>query len=155
MPQTERAQAEYVMPAATVTPHAHRILIAEDNLDLASTMAALMKMWGHVPVVVCDGQAALDEATRDPPCLMILDLTLPQLDGCEVALRIRQASGAPHIALLALSGFAEAEYRERALQVGFDAYMVKPASADALRGAIDNLIRDNPDQEPRATRPLI
>ncbi|WP_437916758.1 ATP-binding protein [Sorangium sp. So ce302] len=113
-----------------------RVLIVEDNVDAASTLADALLALGQEVWIAGDGPSALKAAAEHRPDLVLLDIGLPGMDGYEVARRLREAelcSGA----LIALTGYGQASDRRRAEAAGFDAHFVKPMSLDALAGVVD------------------
>ena len=117
-------------PAA---PQARRILVVDDNVDAANTVAELLALLGHEVQVVHDGLSAVVAAAEMMPDLVLLDIGLPGIDGYEAARRIRAAAGSA-IRLIALTGWGQEKDREQAKDAGFDEHWVKPVSLDKLRG---------------------
>ncbi len=108
-----------------------RILIVEDEPDLARALAQWLRTRGHAVEVAHDGPTALDAAHTDPPFLVFLDLGLPGIDGFEVARRLRVQNGRlPRI--VALTGDHRAADRSRAREAGIDDLLVKPIDLDDL-----------------------
>jgi CheY-like chemotaxis protein len=103
-----------------------RVLVADDNHDGADSLALLVQLWGHRPVVAYDGATALAKALDAPPDAALVDIEMPGLDGCEVARRLRQAPRLGKALLVALTGHAREEDRRRCLEAGFDHFIVKP-----------------------------
>jgi PAS domain S-box-containing protein len=118
--------------AAAATP-ARRILLVDDNVDAAESLAVLLRLDGHEASVACDGPAALAAAQAKPPELVILDLGMPQMDGFEVARRLRALPGLSDVLLIALTGWAQEEDRKRCQEAGFDGHLPKPVDWAALR----------------------
>jgi len=119
-----------------------KILIIDDNVDLAHGLSTyLANKWHHDVHVAHTGLAGIEAVERIQPDAVLLDIGLPDLDGFEVARRIRGSLGLDRVPLLALSGFSSDEDRERAAGVGFDRYFVKPVRFDALMEAIGELWR--------------
>jgi len=108
-----------------------RILVVDDNVDSAETMAEILKLWGHEVQTAHDGVAALEAARAHRPDAVLLDVGLPVMDGYEIARRLRQEGLAT--LLVAVTGFGTAEDRRRAEEAGFDTHLTKPVSPDALR----------------------
>jgi CheY-like chemotaxis protein len=101
------------------------VLVVDDNEDMASTMACLLKQFGHDVHIARDGNQAIEIARRLQPSYVLLDLGLPGLDGFQVASAIRQeVAGRPVI--IAVTGYGREDDRRRALTGGFDHYFVKP-----------------------------
>jgi PAS domain S-box-containing protein len=110
-----------------------RILVVDDNVDAAETLAVLLRLEGHDVRVATDGPAALDAALADPPEVIILDLGMPGMDGFEVARRLREQPGGKTTLLVALTGWAQEEDRRRCYEAGFDGHLPKPVEPEALR----------------------
>ncbi len=109
-----------------------RILLIEDNVDACDTLRALLELAGHEVMVAYDGHAGLAAALASSYDVVICDIGLPGIDGLEVMEQLRRAQPAGGLFSVALSGYGQLEDRERAMQAGFDRYLVKPAAPDAL-----------------------
>jgi CheY-like chemotaxis protein len=109
-----------------------RILIADDNPDAANTLATYLRLSGHHPVVAFDGGEALQLATDEPPDVMLVDLTMPTLNGFDVARNIRAQPWGAAVRLIAVSGWFSPEDIDRASHAGFDAHMSKPIDMESL-----------------------
>ncbi len=130
-----------------VAPTARRrILVVDDNVDAAESLAVLLRLEGHEVRVACDGPAALAAAQADPPEMVVLDLGMPGMDGFEVARRLRALPGSDGVLLVALTGWAQGEDRRRCHEAGFDGHLPKPVEWDALRQflAHPKLLRHRP-----------
>jgi PAS domain S-box-containing protein len=114
-------------------PSGRRILVVDDNVDAVESLALLLRLDGHDVQAVYDGPAALAAAAANPPQVAILDLGMPGMDGYEVARRLRALPGLKNVLLLALTGWAEANDRQRCYEAGFDGHLPKPVDWDALR----------------------
>jgi len=108
-----------------------RVMIVEDNENSAESMAMLLEFKGHNVSTVSDGLAALKLATTFRPDVVILDISLPDMDGYEVAQRLR-SDPASTMVLVALSGYGSAEHKRKASEAGFNHHFVKPVDFDAL-----------------------
>jgi CheY-like chemotaxis protein len=106
-------------------------LIVEDNPDSRATLQLLLQTCGHDVQAAEDGRVGLTKALSWRPDVAVMDIGLPYLDGLEVAAQIRAALG-KGIRLIALTAYAQAEDRRRALAAGFDFFMAKPADPDEL-----------------------
>jgi signal transduction histidine kinase/CheY-like chemotaxis protein len=102
------------------------ILVIEDNLDGRESLRDLLELWGHEVVLAEDGAEGVEKALERQPDVALVDIGLPGLDGNEVARRIRAAFSTGHMELIAMTGYGQPEDRRRALQAGFDSYLVKP-----------------------------
>jgi CheY-like chemotaxis protein len=113
-----------------------RMLVVDDNVDTARSIALLLGRLGHKIEIAHDGYAALETAKSFLPDVILLDLGLPGLDGYKVAERLRNDSGFHHARLIALSGYGQPEDRKRSKEVGFDQHLVKPVDFETLLAAI-------------------
>jgi CheY-like chemotaxis protein len=118
------------------SPKSLRILIADDNTDAANTLATYLRLSGHSPVVAFDGGEALQLAATEPPDVMLVDLTMPTLNGFDVARNIRAQPWGAAVRLVAVSGWFSPEDIDRASNAGFDAHVSKPIDMDALPGVL-------------------
>jgi PAS domain S-box-containing protein len=110
-----------------------RVLVVDDNLDAANVLKLLVEEAGHLVRMAHTGPTALAAALDFRPDVMLLDIGLPELDGFEVAKRIRQEPLLHDIVLVAVTGYRPAEDRQRMQEAGFDHYLVKPADFEKLR----------------------
>ena len=113
------------------------MLIVEDNLDAGETLKDLLEIGGHRVWLACDGRSAVALAHEHRPDVVICDIGLPDMSGYEVARILRADRALDGTWLIALTGYAQPEDRERAAEAGFDAHLAKPPSIDALDAAID------------------
>jgi len=116
--------------------HAKRVLVVDDNEDIAEMTAELLKLHGYVVAIAPGGLQALDLATAFCPDVAILDIGLPDMDGYELACSLRSTLKACR--LVAVTGFAQAENRARAADAGFAAHLVKPVSAAEILAALES-----------------
>ncbi len=116
----------------------HRILIVDDNVDAAETLCMLMKSLGEREVhTVCSGAEALQAAPELHPNIVLLDLAMPEMDGYEVARRMRGQPWGKNLLLVALSGWGHEEHRRRSKEAGFDRHVTKPADLAALQAVLN------------------
>src|SRR5262245_3759046 len=114
-----------------------RVLVIDDCPDTVRSLSLLLQHWGHDAQHALDGDSALREAASFHPEAVVLDLGLPRVSGHEVARQLLEASRPGRPLLVALTGFADEHHRQRAREVGFDFYLVKPAAPDVLREALE------------------
>ena len=109
-----------------------RVLIVEDNRDTADTTAMLLRMHGYDVAVAYDGKSAIQTARGFDPDVVLLDLTLPDIDGFAVARGLRDA-GLHRASLIAVSGYApDDEWSD----LDFTDHLIKPVGKDALVSAL-------------------
>jgi DNA-binding response OmpR family regulator len=111
-----------------------RVVIVDDNRDAADSLAMMLRMGKHEVVAVGTGKEALEAVRRLRPDLVLLDIGLPDIDGYDVARKLR-ASGYSGT-LAALTGHGLAEDRERARRAGFDHHLVKPVDPRTLEAML-------------------
>ena len=104
-----------------------RVLVVDDNIDAAETLAELLQLCGHEVRVAHDGLSALQAASEYLPGVVLLDIGLPHMDGFEVAKQIRQQSALKGVVLVALTGYGQASDLKRSVEAGFDFHLTKPA----------------------------
>ena len=109
-----------------------RILVVDDNLDAAESLAMLLTITGNETLTAHDGLEALDVAAAFRPDVMFLDIGMPKLNGYEVGRRIRQQAWGKDIVLIALTGWGQEEDKRRSLEAGLDFHLVKPVLPAAL-----------------------
>jgi PAS domain S-box-containing protein len=109
-----------------------RILIVDDNVDAADSIAMLLSMEGHQTRTVNTARAALLAAPEFKPEVVLLDIGLPEMDGYEVARRLRAQNGTHRMRLVAVTGYGQPADRRRARAAGFDEHMVKPVEPSVL-----------------------
>jgi signal transduction histidine kinase/CheY-like chemotaxis protein len=109
-----------------------RVLVVDDNADAAQMLATLLEAHGHAVSVEYDGTGGLARALRERPEVMLLDIGLPDMDGHELARRLRASPDTAGAILVALTGYGQSEDRERARAAGFDRHLVKPADLPEL-----------------------
>ena len=124
-------------PAAAPGPFAAEgsgrpVLIVDDNVSAASSLAMLVDLWGHPCLVAHDGPHALELASNHRPGIVLLDIGLPLMDGYEVARRLRVTPGVERSLVVAMTGYGQEEDRRRSREAGFDHHLVKPVDLDAL-----------------------
>jgi PAS domain S-box-containing protein len=117
----------------------HRVLVVDDNKDAAESLATLLRLQGHEVRVSYDGTSALEAAKAYRPAIVFLDIGMPEIDGYEVARRLRQTPGLERIVIAALTGWGQKDARRRSTHAGFDHHLVKPPDANALNQLLAGL----------------
>jgi signal transduction histidine kinase len=109
-----------------------RILVVDDNKDAASSLALLLKIFGHDTRTAHDGQNALDLATTFIPEIVLLDIGMPKMSGYEVCRQMRKQPAGGDALIVAVTGWGQDEDRRKSEEAKFDAHMVKPVEPRAL-----------------------
>jgi two-component system CheB/CheR fusion protein len=113
-----------------------RVLVVEDNEDAADTLREVLELGEHVVEVAYSGRGGIEKARAFHPDIVLCDIGLPEMDGYEVARRMRADPQLSHVALVAVSGYAQPEDVAMAKEAGFDAHLTKPPSIEALERAL-------------------
>jgi len=118
-----------------------RVLVVDDNVSSAQSLAMILKLEGHDVQVAHDGAVALDAVRRFNPEVVLMDIGLPGMDGYEVAMRLKQQPDLREsiILLAAITGYAEDEAKRRSREVGFDHHLVKPVDPEVVLSLLASL----------------
>ena len=130
-----KARDEYASPALASTSAAQKILVVDDNVRAAETLTKLLQIYSYEVVTVHNGTDALQKAAEIEPHAVLLDIGLPDMNGFEVAKRMRDAGN--RSLLVALSGYGQVMHRNEARDSGFDHYLTKPASIKEIIGLME------------------
>ena len=125
-------------PVPTPKHRAVRVLVVNDYPDNVASMALLLRLCGHEVEVALGGAAALRVAQAQQPDAVLLDISMPGLDGYQVARQLRAMFRDKPLLLVALTALGSEEDRRRSEEAGFDLHLVKPA--DPL--AVEHLLRE-------------
>ena len=109
-----------------------RILIADDNRDAADTMGMLLELGGHEVIIAHSGKQALELGRQHRPDVVILDIGMPDINGYDVARTARNEDWGISAYMIALTGWGQAEDKERARMAGFDRHLTKPVDPDLV-----------------------
>lgn len=112
------------------------VLVVDDNKDVAEGLAMLLRDCGADVRTACGGPEGLSAVTKFRPDIAFINLSMPTIDGYELARRIKAAPGGQDIILAAITGWSDDEHRQRARESGFDNYFVKPISIDQLQSLL-------------------
>jgi PAS domain S-box-containing protein len=113
-----------------------RLLLVDDNKDVADSLAMLLRLQGHEVRVAYDGSAALELVKDYRPDIVFLDIGMPGLDGYEVARRLRRQPGLENVRLAALTGYGQEEDRRLSREAAIDHHLVKPVNPEALQALL-------------------
>lgn len=125
-------------------PKQRKLVYVEDNADARTTMAELLRLLGYEVIEVADGTSTLPEVLAAQPDAVLMDIGLPDIDGYEVARRLRADPLTRSIPLIALTGYGQFRDQQAASLAGFNAHLVKPAASQAVVQAIEEVLA--PDQ---------
>ena len=117
-----------------------KILLVEDNELNRDMLSRRLLRRGYQVVMACDGAAALVSAAREQPALILMDMSLPILDGWEATRRLKADAALRHIPVIALTAHAMSGDREKALDAGCDEFDTKPVEFDRLMSKIESLL---------------
>ena len=132
-PDRSEAETARRQPSASIQSlRPSRILVVDDNVDAAESLAALLERNGHEVHMAHDGMSALDVAEIRQPDAVLLDIGLPGLNGYQVAERLRARPESKSTLLIAVSGYGQEEDLRSSRQAGFDHHLIKPVNVDEL-----------------------
>ena len=143
-PWSHEAVPEASAPACAAAKRL-RLLVADDNRDSAATCAALLEACGHEVSVAHSGREAFDLACRLKPDALLLDIGMPELNGYQLAQRIRGTSWGRQAMLIAITGWGQEQDRQRALAAGFDRHLTKPIDPNGLEALLQGAAKRQPD----------
>jgi PAS domain S-box-containing protein len=116
-----------------------RVLVVDDNRDAADSLGKLLNLAGAEARAVYSGSAALELLATYQPRVLLVDIGMPDMDGYELARRVRQLPECGDLTLIALTGWGQAEDRQRSQAAGFDFHLTKPADFNTLQTLLDSL----------------
>src|SRR5262249_14544046 len=123
-----------------------QILVVDDNADGAHTLARLLQLYGHEAHVALGGPQALQVARDRPPDVVLLDLAMPQMDGYELAKRLREQLTPRRFKLAALTGYGQGADHARSQAEGFDQHFAKPIDPAELHAWLQRLALSEHDR---------
>jgi PAS domain S-box-containing protein len=138
-PRLKPSPGASIAEASEVISSPSRVLVVDDNLDAAESMATWLHLAGHDVQTAYGGPAALEAAVAFRPTIVLLDIGLPGMDGHEVARLLRKTPGLDNAWLIALTGYGRKSDFELSEEAGFDHHLVKPADPQKLRTLLANL----------------
>lgn len=135
----DRALEETANVATVKTPNAYRILLADDNVDYATSLALLLRSSGHNVRVAHDGEEAVRIATEFSPQVAFLDIGLPKLNGYDLARRLSTLPATRDTLLVAITGWGQDRDRDLARQAGFKHHLVKPVDYPQIAAILSGI----------------
>lgn len=136
-----KAKADGEPPQEAVRPSGLRLLVVDDNQDAANSLAMLLRLKGHGVRIANNGPTALEIASDYTPDVVFLDIGMPEMDGYEVARRMRRLPGLENVVLAAVTGWGQFEDRLRTSRAGFDHHLVKPPEPNEIDGVLVGIPR--------------
>lgn len=140
--QPEAASEQGGKAAENVDAPPLKVLIADDNRDIADTCCVLIELLGHEAHVAYSGEQAFELAQRLRPDMLLLDIGMPDLSGYELARRLRGEAWTARATLVAATGWGQDADKQRSYEAGFDAHLTKPIDQDALEQLFQRCRRD-------------
>ncbi|MGH8289713.1 MAG: hybrid sensor histidine kinase/response regulator [Steroidobacteraceae bacterium] len=125
-----------------------RVLVADDNWDSTASCAALLESCGHQVSVAHSGREAFELACNLRPDALVLDIGMPELNGYQVAQRIRGTGWGRVATLIAITGWGQQQDKRRALEAGFDHHLTKPIDPNTLEGLLQRVAAHPPVEQP-------
>ena len=120
-----------------------KVMIVEDNPQNMKLIEMLLRAKSYILLKACDGEEALDMATREQPDLIVMDMQLPKMSGLEVTKRLRQMPVFSHTPIIALTAYAMRGDKERFLEAGCNAYISKPINTRELPEIIARMLQED------------
>ncbi|MEL7351993.1 MAG: response regulator [Cyanobacteria bacterium P01_A01_bin.116] len=117
-----------------------RVLLVEDNEMNRDMLSRRLKKFGYEVAIALDGQDGVTKASQDPPDIVLMDMSLPVMDGWEATRTLKASPTTKEIPVIALTAHAMASDREKALAAGCDDYDTKPVDWPRLLGKMDALL---------------
>lgn len=134
---SQSAEPQHVAEARAAAPHQTlSVLVADDNVDYAQSLAVILETQGHRVRVVHDGTAAIVAVSESKPDVALLDIGMPGLNGYDVARKLRQRYSSSSLRLIAITGWGQAAALEQASVAGFDVHLVKPVDVEDIVAAL-------------------
>lgn len=131
---SETPRERRIAPSAT---NWHRILVVDDNKDSATSLSMMLNFLGHDTRTANDGLSGLEVAETFRPDVCLMDIGMPNLNGFDMAQRLRAKPWAKDVLLIALSGWGQDQDKERSSQAGFDMHLVKPIDPATLMAVLE------------------
>ena len=132
-PEPRRREITPPLPAVSIS---HKVLIVDDNRDMAEATAELATLCGHQVATAQDGPTALELASTFRPDIALIDIGLPQMDGYELARRLRKLPGMERVLLVAMTGYSREQDRRASREAGFALHLVKPVKSERLEALL-------------------
>jgi signal transduction histidine kinase/ActR/RegA family two-component response regulator len=137
----QAAEPHLAVGAVGTRPTPLRLMVVDDNTDAANILCLLLEALGHTASAEHDAEQAIARARRQVPQMLFLDIGLPDMDGYELARRLKAMPETRDAVFVAVTGYGQPDDKERARQAGFDHHMVKPVKLTVVRELLDDYAR--------------
>ena len=138
--------------AMPTTDKTLRVLIVDDNRDGADALGLLIEELGNQVHVTYGGAKALEVATAFRPDLMLVDLVMPDMDGCGLVMRLRQIPAFAQTKIVAITGQKDEEHKSSAMKAGFDAVLFKPVALTEIKAVLASVVVSDAGQSPKRAK---
>ena len=118
-----------------------KVLAVDDHPDTAIALSMLFKLHGHSTRIAYDGMEALEMADDFRPDLIVMDVSMPKMDGLEACRRLRELPWGAQPTIIAVTAFGQGYYRAQTAAAGFDGHLVKPVDFDTIKQAVEHAHR--------------
>ena len=153
LPASRKRTAAVSAPKAEAASSARlRVLVVDDNVDAAESVAMLLRTCGHDTATAYDGSAAVEAAGEYLPDAVLLDIGLPKMNGYEVARQLRKNPELGRTMLVAMTGYGQAQDHKRSGDAGFDAHLVKPVDFPVVERTLEKLMAARDGGKPGRAR---
>ena len=139
-PVNARSQLGGKGPMNHAPPRTLTILLVEDNEDNRTVYATILRHAGYRVIEAIDGEEGVDKAGSEQPQLILMDISIPVIDGWEATRLLKRDLKTKHIPVVALTAHALASDRAKAIEIGFDGYLTKPCEPRAVLREINRLL---------------
>jgi len=129
-----------------------RVLIVDDNRDGADALGLLVEELGNQVHVTYGGTKALEIAVAFRPDLTLVDLVMPDMDGCGLVIRLRQIPAFAHTRIVAITGKKDQEHKSLAMKAGFDTILFKPVALTEIKAVLTSVVVSDAGQPPRPAK---
>ena len=140
VPGSEDSMIDKTLPVHRGGPL--RVLVCDDNVDLATTQTLLLEDAGHIAEAVFGGEEALHKLQTFKADVLLLDIAMPGMDGIEVCRTLRASAAWNHLKIVAQTGQGDRDMLRRAAESGFDRLLVKPVELTELLALLDDIRRE-------------
>ena len=129
-----------------------RVLVVDDDRDSADSLGLLVEELGNQAHVTYGGTKALEVATAFRPDLMLVDLVMPDMDGCGLVMRLRQTPAFAQTRIVAITGQNDEEHKSSAMKAGFDLVLSKPVALTEIRAVLASVVVSDAGQSPKRAK---